>query len=279
MNHFFRPVLKSLKKIVLLLPLFIVLLFMWSSDPEYVEYDGWSALASVFCVVENPADANLLSVLMGLVPYVVFIFVFSQEYREDFVISYCYVFTRYRGRGTWALQKGAQLLLTVVIHVFLLFGGNIIVALCRGYRFPISKEMLGMTLLLYLSVVLSMYLFVLLANVLSLPMGGTRAYFVTVVGYLLLTLGVILTCKPPVWRLGVLVNPAAQAMYFLHSDAVFPELFGRMVHSGMYPFSDIPGFPAVYSLIYLAAAAVIVQAVFIRLLNRKDLISMIGGES
>ncbi len=45
MNHFFRPVLKSLKKTVLLLPLFIVLLFMWSTDPKYVEYDGWSALA------------------------------------------------------------------------------------------------------------------------------------------------------------------------------------------------------------------------------------------
>ncbi len=40
-------------------------------------------------MIENPADANLLSVLMGLVPYVVFIFVFSQEYREDFLISYC----------------------------------------------------------------------------------------------------------------------------------------------------------------------------------------------
>lgn len=105
MNHFFRPVLKSLKKAVLLLPMFLILLFLWGSDPKYVEYDGWSALASVFCVIRNPADENFLDVLMGLVPYVVFLFLFSQEYREDFVISYCYVFTRYRGRGTWALQK------------------------------------------------------------------------------------------------------------------------------------------------------------------------------
>lgn len=273
MNHFWKPILKSLKKELLLLPLFIILLFWWGAIPDRMGYDGWSALASVFCVMVNPAVSDFVSAAIGLVPYVIFIYSFSQEYREDFLINYCYVFTRYRGRGAWAMQKAVQLLLTVSIHFLLLFLGVIAVAMCMGYRFPISVGMLCMTLLLYLSITLGIYLFLLAANILSLPMGGTRAYFLTIAAYMLLAFGSVGATKGTGSLSALLANPAAQGMYFFHGDAIVPPVFGMTTGAGA------EGFFVFYSLVYLAAAAVLVQGAFIWALNHKDLISMMGGES
>lgn len=265
--------MKSLKKELLLLPLFIILLSWWGTSPEYMGCDGWSALASVFCVMVNPTTDDFVGAAIGLVPYVIFIYVFSQEYREDFLISYCYVFTRYRQWGAWAMQKAAQLLLTVAIHFLLLFLGVIAAAMCMGYRFPISAEMLSMTLLLYLSITLGIYLFLLVANVLSLPMGGTRAFFLTVAAYMLLAFGAVGATKGAGSLVALLANPAAQSMYFFHGDAIVPPAFGATAGAGA------EGFFVIYSLVYLAVAVVLVQGAFIWTLNHKDLISMIGGES
>lgn len=272
MNIFFRPIRKTIPKYFILLPLYIILMLRWGVEPQMWDSNGWNCIAYTFSISMSPDSQDVLNILFSVAPYLIFLYLFSQEYREDFIINYSYVFTRYQKKRNWFFKKAGQLLLIIAIQFILLFLGIWVLALCLGYVFPFSPDMLAMVILLYLTNVFTMYFLLLMENFLSLPLGGTKSFFFVMVAFILLLVLAIISCQTTAWPPIFFINPAAQSLYFLHSDAFYPDPYSSIGF-------QIPDFPVFYSLLYLVILIIVVMYVFLRLLNRKDLINMIGGDN
>lgn len=266
----FHSFLRCLPRAALLLSLYAILLFRWGGNPAVWKYDGWNAFAVTFSILPSPDAPEITGLLFSLTPCVLLLYLFCNEFREDFAISYVYVFTRYQKKGRWFFRRAGQLLLLTAFLFLLLFLAIALLIGLLGYKLSFSGQTVQMALLLYVTQVAGFYFFLLLENLLSLPLGTTRAFLAAVFFFLLFAVLAIASCSNR-WDALLYLNPVAQMLYFLHDKITVPQLFA----SACLP---IPGFSVSYSLVFLLVLLLILCAVFLRALYKKDFIQMMGGE-
>ena len=254
----------------LLLSLYAILLFRWGGNPAVWKYDGWNAFAVTFSILPSPDAPEITGLLFSLTPCVLLLYLFCNEFREDFAISYVYVFTRYQKKGRWFFRRAGQLLFLTAFLFLLLFLAIALLIGLLGYKLSFSGQTVQMALLLYVTQVAGFYFFLLLENLLSLPLGTTRAFLAAAFFFLLFAVLAIASCSNR-WDALLYLNPVAQMLYFLHDKITVPQLFA----SACLP---IPGFSVSYSLVFLLVLLLILCAVFLRALYKKDFIQMMGGE-
>ena len=263
-------VLRCLPRAALLLSLYAIILFRWGGNPAIWEYDGWNAFAVTFSILPSPDAPEITGLLFSLTPCVLLLYLFCNEFREDFTISYVYVFTRYQKKGRWFFRRAGQLLLLTAFLFLLLFLAIALLIGLLGYELSFSEQTVQMVLLLYVTQVAGFYFFLLLENLLSLPLGTTRAFLAAAFFFLLFAVLAIASCSNR-WDALLYLNPVAQMLYFLHDKITVPQLFAAgCLH--------IPGFSVSYSLVFLLVLLLILCAVFLRALYKKDFMQMMGGE-
>lgn len=140
-------VLRCLPRAVLLLSLYAILLLRWGGNPAVWEYDGWNAFAVTFSILPSPDAPEITGLLFSLTPCVLLLYLFCNEFREDFAISYVYVFPRYQKKGGWFFRRAGQLLLLTAFLFLLLFLAIALLIGLLGYDLSLSHQTVPMLLL------------------------------------------------------------------------------------------------------------------------------------
>ncbi len=258
-----REFLVYCRRLLLPLGLGLAVLLPQQMYPEAFSMDGWSAL---LMAVGGPAvrESNqILSLLMGLIPTAAFLAVITDFFRQDFIIAYVYVFTRFGRKTTWFFRRLGKLTGVVFVYVFCRYGLAAATVLAFGNRF--SGTALD-TVLTAFSLEFLFYLFLaVLVGCVSLPLGESKAF----VCVLLLTAGSILPALGQPHAPYLL--PFANGQLFWHDGLLLPEAIGKLE-------CVIPGFTPIKSILSEAAMLLCTVAVSGYAIVKKDLLTLIGGE-
>lgn len=119
----------------------------------------------------------VVPLFLFLGPNLFLLFVFSDFMREDCIISYVYVFPRVGGKKRWLFRKTLRLLKAVSCAYLILFLLVFLLGVWLGL--PVSYPELAKILPgLFLLNIGTIFLFSLIQNFLSLPLGSAAAYFI-----------------------------------------------------------------------------------------------------
>ncbi len=251
----------------LLLPLGLALALAIPEQmcPEVLSMDGWAALLTAVGGPMTRSKTELLSILDSMIPIAAFLAVTADFFRQDFIIAYVYVFTRFGRKSTWFFRRLGKLFLLVFAYVLCRYAIAVGTALAFGCRFSMAAPpLLAVMAAFFLEFMFFLFLSVLV-NCLSLPLGESKAF----VCVLLLTAGSLLLAlaeKP--W--GYLL-PFANGQLFWHDGLTLPDAIGALNCA-------IPGFTPAGSLLSSAVMTLCTVAVSGYAIAKKDLLTLIGDE-
>lgn len=250
--------------------------FLWYSrclPIQQLQGNGWDCMAVALggsFIIQN---ADIMMDLLLLTPQILLLYLYADYFRQDFMVHYVYVFTRYGQKRRWFCHRWFGLLGMVAGQYLLYMAASFVFALTAGYRFPMAGEKLLLLAQIWLLNVLLVFFLALLTNMLSLPLDEVKACFFIIVGYSLSFVGgqvAIQGSGRGAWLLFLL--PAAHQQYWWHTDCLLPAPLQGLGGS-------LPGFPVAGSVCVLLVSIALLTVVFQRLLEKKDMLDMIGGAS
>jgi hypothetical protein len=214
-------------------------------------------------------DAFIPTLIFGSLPLLAFLYLFSDFLKSDLDSAAVYLFTRKNNRVKWLVKKVAQLLFcstalylvvcAVLAGVYLLIGGAV----------P-TVETFGQAAVLFFPLVVLNSLFTcfaaLLINILSFRFGSLGA-FVAIAALHFFCVFICVALPAGVPSLVAHLLPSTQGVFTWHE---IPAFLGD--YSGLFARGTVPGFPLVYSYVYLALFIVIVTLIGARLIKRIDLL-------
>ncbi len=228
--------------------LFLLLLFLLpflrnALMPDLFGNNAYAYLILNFGGVYPTKSVDFMTLILNVVPNLLLIYAFSDVMREDCMTSYVYVFTRMAKKQKWLFHKASQLFIHVLATYLLLYALALIIARTAKLRFSEFNGsvflMLAMILLLN---VLSMFFMVYLQNFLSLHYGGTQAFLITMLLYLIpLAIGLIFYNYSIVGNLILELFIPTNQMYLWHADCLnvpgSEMLLNNPLHGFRCPFS------------------------------------------
>lgn len=249
--------------------------FMWLRNclpADRWDQNGWVCMALGVGGSFSPYANDTITLLLSMVPQLVILYLYAGYFRQDFIISYTYVFTRYGKKSRWFFGRLRGLFLLVTFQYLLLYLAAFLFGLSAGYAFSPSFEMIGMLGQSFLLNVLVTFLFVFGTNLLSMPFGETRACLFSIILYVFTFSGAVFIAQMQNSALSWLLYalPAANAQVLWHFDRILPVQIQAFV-------SDIPAFSVMGSLCVTILEILCVIALFRCALERRDLNELIGG--
>lgn len=189
-----------------------------------------------------------------LAPNLYCLFLFSDFMREDCIVSYVYVFTRLGSKKQWLFAKTIRLLGEIALFFLVLFLVTFLLGTCFGLSLSFSE--LGAILPpLFLLNVGTIFLFSLLQNFISLPLGSATAFFITAFLYIFgCVLALLLYYKDFNQALFLFVLLPSNQMLLWH-DAGF-QIASPLVNN------PISGFLPIFSYLVLGGYSLLAYWIF-----------------
>lgn len=226
--------------------------------------------ALVFGGLRVGEDTNIFSILLSIVPNLLILYLFSNIMREDCEINYVYVFTRLGRKSKWLFQKTLLIFFQVFFTFLLLFLLAFVVGSLSGLRpQPLTAESLQAYPALFLCNAGTMFVLVLLQNVLSLRHGSTQAFLITLLLYIgSVIVAVVLYNTSNFGNAVLFFLPASNQMYLWHMDsAALPQMKDLFEN-------QLKGYRLGYSYVILCAYALITYIIAQKLFQKRDLAEM-----
>lgn len=234
--------------------------------------NGWNCIAICAGGIPTFFSDDFIAIFLYCIPMVVSFYLYGDFFRQDFIISYVYVFTRYGEKKKWILGKLISVLLLITLQTALVCLCIIIVGVILGYSFmPITQSMIFMLLQIFLLNTLSLFLFVLFENLLSFRQGEAKACFLTICLYIILLIAGLQLGrldKIGIWMLRL--NPVCQSMYLWHGDAILPTECQNA-------FLGSESYTVMWSVLFLFFMIAVIIVLFYQMIQKKDLMDIVGG--
>lgn len=217
-----KKLLSCLLYCILAILAFFLLLHQQGSMPLDKHMDTYFLQVFGGVRVDTTDTSVILSIFFYNIPWILFLYVFAPLFQKDFEVQYVYVFTRIGSKQKWLLQKTTQLFLQIFVSWGLLFAAAF--AFGAGFGFALRGPAL-LYIQLFALQVLGIFTLSFAQNLLSIKMGITQSYIVTLCCYALaIMVGVLLYQNANVtgWLFPLL--PTAGQMLLWHANAaVLPE--------------------------------------------------------
>lgn len=260
----------------ILLVLFVFFIPLLSNLRQVNEF-GNSLLAYyifVFGGLRIGGEIDIVSILTGIIPSFSMIYAFSNVMRQDCAINYIYVFTRLGRKRRWFFQRVLQLYLQILLTFLILFLFTFLIGSFFHLRpSPNTIALMQLYCNLIFCNVGTIFLFVLLQNLLSLWHGSTQSFLITALFY---SASIIIACllynKNFIGNVILFFLPSSSQMYIWHIDSSVPQIINTL-----YP-NPLKGFRLADSGLILCLQLFIVGAVGHWVFQKRDLAEMIQEE-
>ncbi|ARP50133.1 MULTISPECIES: DUF2705 family protein [Caproicibacterium] len=211
---------------------------------------------------------DISQVLLQIVPEIVVFYIFSGVFLADYEINFVYVFTRVGSKQRWLLKKAVELLMKVVVLWLLIFVLSFLFGTVGG--FTLSSESMSIYGRLFLFQTVSMFFMLFVQNFASLSIGRSKSFLLLLIFYAAsLALGVLFYNKSSQINLILSLLPPSSQMYIWHSDSPLANLWDK----------PLKGFTTAFSMIWMAVLFVVSYVLSAVILQKKDLIELVKGES
>lgn len=245
-----------------------LLFFIWRSYDATLSGDGVLSVVLLTLgginIISNPPFSTLL---LYTIPYILTIYIYSDFMRNDFIISYTYIFPRMGEKGRW-LRNTSLCMLGSISALFLILE---MTAMFTGTVFGLSAvdmdvDIVKMLLSILLLNCTTMYCVILFQNILSLRLGSPISFLLTTVIYIIsLYIPFFVPELSSIWRLLLPVNQ----MFILHSNRMIINTTVGLLGN------PIDNFPIWFSLFFLILLAALIYVVSKHMLNNSDLSNFI----
>ena len=243
------------------LPILFVFMLLFTVNAHDAVLSGGNLITWGLCSFGgiNLAECNNFFLIITTVSLnILFIYVFSDFMKDDFVISYAYVFTRMGKMEKWFRILTLRLLGNIVLLYGILELSGILTGLLFGLKVSSFGVLLRVCALSGLLNILVLFCISLVQNILSLKLGSSLSFLLAAAFYVVsFLLPLLWPDLAAVWRSLLPVNQ----MYLMHSDRIgnLPgiEAFGQPIRS----------FTVLFSAAYTGAislAAYIISAIIIK---------------
>jgi hypothetical protein len=212
---------------------------------------------------------NVLGLIEFFVPNLFFIYMFSDLWRSECVISYVYVFTRSGNKQKWLFHKALQLFFCIaIVYLWLL-----VFAFAVGKAFALPNltdvSFAKLILPLYFLNMLTLYEFAFLQNSLSMKNGNAVSFFVTIILYILPAIIILILNKSIQYGAILYFILPANQMYLWHADHIMINgseisLSGSIQNYFLFP-----------SMLALTAFIIVSYLVYRRFFIKKDMTELI----
>ena len=127
-------------------------------------------------------ESDIVGLILGIVPDVILIYIFSNIMLEDCKINCVYVFTRMGKKNKWLFQKTIQLFFNIVFVFMAIFLSCFMVGEIAGFRMA-EYHAFKVYLSLFVLNVLTLFVLILFQNVISLWFGRMQAFLFVILLY------------------------------------------------------------------------------------------------
>lgn len=179
-------------------------------------------------------ESMLFKIIIKGVPAIFFLYLFGSYLRQDFKISFVYVFTRMNQRQKWLNRK----IICLGVQFFLAWLILFLLTYLLGLTFGLEQNAsLSFLLVLLLTNCLPLFVLCLIQNILALWLGSTTPFLMVLLFYTLSLVVGILTASLPVGGTFLFyLLPSVNSMYLWHENlfsVVAEEYLGQI---------SVPGF-------------------------------------
>lgn len=220
----------------------------------------------------SPMDPDIITLILQLVPNIMVLYLFSGIMLEDCTISYVYVFTRMGKKSGWLRQKALQLFAQILTVFVCLFVISFMIGTWAGFR--IGEGGLGIYVRLLLFQCAPLFLLSFIQNFFALPYGRTQSFLLLLIFYVMsIGLALLLYNMNPAANFIFTLLPPNSQMYSWHSDSPMPQGM-----EGVFA-PPIAGFTLMRTVIVLCTCFIIIYAIISAILEKRDLLELMKGES
>lgn len=257
-----------------LLLLFLVPFLRNALAPDMIGNSAYAYLILDFGGVYSTKSVDFMTLILSVVPNLLLIYAFSDVMREDCMTSYVYVFTRMAKKQKWLLRKAEQLFVNVLTVYLLLYALAFAIAWTVKLTFSgFSVSVFLMLATMLLLNVLSLFFMVYLQNFLSLHYGGTQAFLITMLLYLIpLAVGLVFYNSSIVGNLILGLFIPTNQMYLWHADCL------SVPGAEMLLDNPLHGFKCTFSLVILCAYILLEYCISRHIFLTRDTVELMKEE-
>lgn len=130
-------------------------------------------------------DISIMRIITCIIPMSIMISMFADSLSYELDKNAAYIFTRTKKRIKWLLNKLAELLIQITLVDILIFIIAFIFYHLLGYRIIDYKEFINISLKLLTALILSQYILIIIANLISIKMDSSFGYIISNLIYIM----------------------------------------------------------------------------------------------
>ena len=211
-----------------------------------------------------PGKAELMSTLLYALPRLYLIAILGNVFAQDFERCAVYIFTRKNNRLSWYFSKLHFISLYVFSFLTTFVINTVIFALASKFKVESILKVLLFCAIIILLNFLSITLFTIVANVLSLCTNSRISLLITVMVWLIFFVPSFISLNDFNYLL-IKFSPVLQAVLSWHSDRFIVDI------TKIYGIENINGFNILWSIFILAIYFSIVVIVGIRVVKNVEI--------
>ncbi len=130
-------------------------------------------------------NISVFQISISLIPISIMISMFADSLSYELYKNAAYIFTRSKNRTKWLINKLTQILIEITLADILLFIVAFIFFYFLGYKIVNFKEFISITLEIFILLLLTQYLLIIIANLISIKLDPTYGYIISNLIYII----------------------------------------------------------------------------------------------
>lgn len=176
---------KKSKYFFLELCVMLCISYILSSDLAGVSKDIKNIYLYCFSYQFIGQDISIMRIITAILPMVVMISMFGDSFSYELDKNAAYIFTRTKKRAKWLLDKLVEILVQITLTDVLIFIIAFIFFSFLGYRIIDFKEFINITFKILTTLILSQYILIIIANLISIKMDSSYGYIISNLIYII----------------------------------------------------------------------------------------------
>lgn len=246
---------------------FLLVFLLYSYNSSMQNGNAFDFILSTICGGNIYIEQNIINLIISIFPYILLLYLFSDSFLENYSTCYAYVITRHVKKEYWFLKYSATLFINISLIFIITELEGIVIAVFFNLKYPIfNLDYFKLFFTTWLLMTLSIYIFSLIQNLISLKSGRAISFVIVTFIYIIsLLIGLIVNSSNTFIKLLIPLNQ----LYIAHTDRIT---------SGFEILSNknaIPNFTMLFSIFLLIFYILIINILYLIILKHSDFLDVV----